>query len=321
VEVLPRLDLEARVGWFPRHELPEFQIQGGQTLTAAAGVRGRVYERRRMALYGIVQPGLIRFSETIVPGGAFQLGSATHFTLDLGASLQWLPAARWSPQLDIVETLYVVPGANLGPTAEVRDTVQIRAGLRYRVGPSAPRSVAPRDWRRLVTAGAIFSSATLAELGDVAPRYDAGAGGFISYRLARAFDVDGIVTGFFDRPPVRTLWNGGRTLQALAGFRVGHHGDRVGLFAAVRAGVNSHSSALRARDADGIHVGRANTPVLNVGGSVEIPWRTHVVRFEAGNVISFHGSRALVRDGANDPPSSLKSTQSIQLSTGFGWRF
>jgi hypothetical protein len=107
----------------------------------------------------------------------------------------------------------------------------------------------------------------------------------------------------------------------LTGARIGHHGDRVGLFATVRGGFNSHSAALRSRDADGIHVGRANTPVLNVGGSVEIPWRRRVIRFEVGNVMSFHGARALVRDGVSDPPGSLKSTQSIQLSAAVGWRF
>jgi hypothetical protein len=139
--------------------------------------------------------------------------------------------------------------------------------------------------------------------------------------LNNAVDLDGTVTAFLDDVRVRTLWTGGRLAQALGGVRVGHRGNRVSLFAAVRGGVNSYSGALRSRDAEGVHLGRATTPLLGISGIVELSVRSNLLRLEAGQVISYPRSSSLIRDGVHEPTTAVDSRQHVQMSVGWRWRF
>src|SRR5215467_8014774 len=92
--ITPRIALDTQVDFFPRSYSPSLQ-QGGSTLQAFTGVRGRFVQRRRYAIYGLVrgtQPAFL-----ITPN----FGGATYFTLDLGGGVEFYPSERWILRAEI----------------------------------------------------------------------------------------------------------------------------------------------------------------------------------------------------------------------------
>src|SRR5689334_15420139 len=50
-----RFAFETQIAFFPKSLSPPVPEQGGRTLQVLAGVRGRVFQRRRFALYGVIR--------------------------------------------------------------------------------------------------------------------------------------------------------------------------------------------------------------------------------------------------------------------------
>jgi hypothetical protein len=46
-----------------------------------------------------------------------------------------------------------------------------------------------------------------------------------------------------------------------------------------------------------------------------------LLRFEAGDLVTFYPSRTIVLDGGSVPQGGEPSQQQIQMSIGLGWRF
>src|SRR5690349_10347961 len=65
IALTPRLDIESHVAWFPRSEAIGFKSQGGQTFHFTVRARGTLVRRGRLSLYGLVEPGVLRFSHTV----------------------------------------------------------------------------------------------------------------------------------------------------------------------------------------------------------------------------------------------------------------
>ena len=108
VPFAPRLTLETQLAWFPGSAPAGFMLQGGQALQLGVGVRGILFENRRVSFSGLVQPGLVRFSNT---GIAFDaLGPATHVTLGLGLGFDIHLSDRISTRIDGLSTLYAYSG-------------------------------------------------------------------------------------------------------------------------------------------------------------------------------------------------------------------
>jgi hypothetical protein len=69
-------------------------------------------------------------------------------------------------------------------------------------------------------------------------------------------------------------------------------------------------------------LGRSNLPIVDVGGIVEVSTGSRwLLRFEAGEVITFYGERTVLKDGVPLPQGSLPSSRQVQISVGAGWRF
>src|SRR5271154_7371696 len=60
-----RLALESQIDFWPENSRPLFGVQGGQTLQAVFGVRAKVVQTRRFAVFGLVRPGLVHFSDVL----------------------------------------------------------------------------------------------------------------------------------------------------------------------------------------------------------------------------------------------------------------
>jgi hypothetical protein len=317
------LALEGRLSWFPTNESVEFETQGGRTLKMMAGARGTLLAARRLRLYGLLQPGVIRFSNTASndPDGHERLGPRTHFALDIGAAIELFPQSRWNARFDFISTLSIVPGPSVG--AQAVDTFEVSAGVGRRFGTrreSSPSDDAVGRW----TLGPQIAYAVTATVGDVSPLHDAGVGVFVSCRVSRFVYVDGTLNTFFQKPVSRTPWDGGRVLQGLAGVKVGLQKERVGLFVKARGGINSYSEVYQARDhiARTLTVGRSNIPALDLGGIVEVDGGARfLLRFEGGDLRSFYSYRELIVDGVSVPQPSLPLKHNIQTSAGVGWRF
>src|SRR5262249_23137215 len=58
VALTRRVEIEGRMTWFPANLVQEFQTQGGKTLQAAAGIRGKLFVSRDLSVYGLLLPGL-----------------------------------------------------------------------------------------------------------------------------------------------------------------------------------------------------------------------------------------------------------------------
>jgi hypothetical protein len=334
VNFLGQVALEAQLDWFPTSEAIDFESQGGRTLKLMAGVRGTLIESRRLRLHGIMRGGIIHFSETMTghDDGTRTVGPTSHGALDLGIGVELFPRSRWRPRFDFVTTYYAVPGAVLfnggaGATAttdaRIEDTYQVSAGVSYGFGTG--RTV-PESARQSVrwTVGPIGTYSVPGNTYSLDVTSRGGIGGFVSYRLWRFVHADGTVSAFPEGAKVRSPWDGGRMVQALGGVKAGRQGKDVGLFVKGRFGVDSHDGAVKERTSYpyALVLGRSNLPVVDLGGIVEVYSGSHwLLRFEAGDTITFYGKRTVLKDGVSIPQGSMPSSQRIEVSVGAGWRF
>jgi hypothetical protein len=202
---------------------------------------------------------------------------------------------RLTPRVDFVHTLYTVPGAVLSASsggqasliattrAKTADTYQITAGMTYKLGRARTTSALSEPSDRW-TIGPEFAYSATATIGDLSTLHDPGIGAFVSYRLFEYLHADGGLSAFFQEPEVRTPWDGGRTVQALAGIKIGRTRDRVGIFGKIRGGVVSHAEAFQSRDSStrARVFGRSNLAAMDLGGVVEVDaGRRLRLRFES----------------------------------------
>jgi hypothetical protein len=333
VNMARRLAIELRSSWFPRDQSIRFQTQGGQTFHLAAGAKATFVEGHRVALYGLVLPGLVHFTESLVTLN--RVGPTTHFALGLGGGVDVRATRRLAARLEWISDLYGYPGAEgpLSPPGSnggqsqvsiaggVTGTWQIRGGLTYRAGPWR----AVESERRLTDRGAVggqFTLTTFLDGNGVRLRHVPGGRAYASYRLAEYVYADGVV-GANPGSGVVTKFQGGRMALGLAGVKIGLRRDRVGTFFKTRVGVIRHSWVLTAATTSphSFNVGPSYVPALDLGAVVEIyVGRRFLIRLDAGDVVSLPRTVTFVRDGV-PTPLDAPSTDSIELAVGAGWRF
>jgi hypothetical protein len=256
--------------------------------------------------------------------------------MDMGGTLELFPCSRVSPRVDFVQTLYVVPGAAdpwsghccepqavLAFPGKIADTFQFSVGVDYKLGTKRrglPEDTTPGRW----TIGAQFVHAVATSFGELSPFQNPGAGAFVSYRAFGPVYADAAVAWYAHEQEVRTPWDGGRVVQALAGVAVGPRRAGVGLFFQARAGIASHAEAYAGRESSSrtLSTTRSNNAALDFGGIIELDMgRRTVVRIEMSDLIVFYGTRAITIDGVVVPQPSLESKQNMQMSIGMGLRF
>jgi len=335
-----RVEIEGRVTLFPSDTIQELQTQGGKTLQAAVGVRGKLVVTPGFSVYALLLPGVMHFTHVYINDldDPPVTGATTHFALDTGIGVEMYASPRWTVRGEITGPLYAVPGD--GPTtiqpnvpylsnpAQMVNPWQVTGAVGYRVGPlrePANEKAVAGQWE----AGGQVTR--LSEPDDNwSIHHRLAVGGFLLSRLAPATYIDAAVNVFPQDIHVHTQWTGGSLLQALAGVAVGLRKDNYGVFVKTRVGVYSYSQVFVSQSVADLQTfsgfkptdARRNTTVLDTGGIFERYFRGHwLVRFDAGDTISFYRAATFTTNGVAERVSPPPHSHSLQLTTAAGWRF
>jgi hypothetical protein len=334
------VEVETRVIWFPAELQQEFQAQGGQTLQAAAGIRGKLWSSSRVSIYGLLLPGLLHVSNTVVSQKGVQSvsGGATHFSLDTGVGVEWYVGNRWTAHFETSRPLYGAPGGEIDRSppdqngrvvtvsalARFVNPWQVSSGIGYRFGTQREAEPAMSNADRWEI-GADFTQMTAFDGPPFSTDFQhiPALGLFVTYRLAPAVYVDAAVHSSLRPVATQTDFEGGRLLQALGGAKVGVRQNRYGVFGKFRAGVNSYSGAFASGDSATatIQTRRSNLAAIDVGVVIErYVSRRWLIRFDGGDVLSFYRPTNIMINGRSIPIPSPARTDSIQLIVGVGYR-
>lgn len=347
-----RLALEARLDFFPQDAAIRYQSQGGKSLQFASGVRGKFMETRRFAVYGIVLPGLLHFTNaitsfttTMVPGTNPPLtivnsvnAAATHFALDLGGGLEFYPTRRLVTRVEFSGDLYTIPGTSVpiskpNPSgaflsllfpADIARTWRFSVGLGYRVAPLREEPKETRVSGRGEFGPQFTTMFFRSALASNVLRKEPGFGGFFSYELFPYVYADASLNFYPREGRVSTPFDGGRVLQGLAGFKTGVRTGRYGVFGKARAGVAGFSRVIASFNVSPPSATdtASYATALDLGGVVEVYVKRHMLlRFDASDVLSFYHDRVTFFQGQRIHDSAPARTDAIQMSAGFGWRF
>lgn len=343
--------LDTQLDFFPQRVASFPQFQGGRTLQLVSGARGKLFQSKKLAVYGLLRPGLIHFTGaftneniTLVPGTTNQFiitaqkGPATHFMLDLGGGIEFYPARRWIARIEIAGDLYATPntpvsqpmlpnGSHFLPIpGQIERTWRLSAGLGYRLG-SLSDNEAETPLSGKLEFGPQFSTIVLPNSDNVlGARTEPGFGVFFSYRFYRFLFADG-ATSFFPREAASSgPHDGGRLLQGVYGLKAGIQRNRVGFFVKARPGFHSYSKTLSAvtitPQTGSIGFSRSTNIALDLGGVVEFYLTRHnVLRLDAGDTFLFFGTRPFTFNGQTFQLGGGPRQDSIQFSVGYGWRF
>lgn len=329
-----RLALESQIDFFPEHLVPLLGIQGGQTIQAVFGIRAKVVQTRRLAVFGLVRPGLFHFTDVLYFPPNSNTSSTqpeTHFTLNIGGGVEVYPSPRWVLRADIEGNPYRVPNSAIfasgGETAlaagKIDDTTRLSFGVAFRPGlliENEEERKVPGKWEF----GPLFSTMMIAREGPSdGVRTEPGFGGYVSLRFYRVFYFDSDFVYFPQGTDSSGPHDGGTILQGLFGLKGGIRRNHFGFFGKVRPGFHSYSQALSGISGSGtLSFDRSTNLVLDLGGIVEFyPHEHGTIRFEAGDTHIYFGTRDVHLDGTLEPFGGGKLRHTIQFNVGYGWRF
>jgi hypothetical protein len=330
-----RVAVESQVDFFPEEGVPLPYVQGGQTLQAVFGIRAKVVETRQLAVFGLVRPGLLHFTNVQFPSGVttppFLYHPATYFVLNLGGGIEFYPSRRWILRFDIEGDPYRVPATFnarapiAAPVGKINDTTRLSFGAAYRLGrltdnESEKNISGDREF------GPLFSALMIAREGSAAnPLTESGFGGYASYRFYGALYLDGDVL-YFPRSAPAGPHDGGTILQTTVGLKGGIRRNHFGFFGKARPGFHSYSQALSTVGSSNVTAvygySRSTNFVLDLGGIVEFyPQPSGTLRIEAGDTHLYFDNRTVNVDGSPVTFPGGKLKHSIQFIFGYGWRF
>lgn len=331
-----RLALESQLDFFPEHLIPLLSIQGGQTLQAAFGIRAKVIQTRRLAVFGLIRPGFFHFTDVQYlisnsSNGATGLRPETHFALNIGGGLEYYVSPRWALRADIEGNPYRVPNSTVAVSGggsefsagRIDDTTRLSFGVAYRPGAlieNEKESNVPGKWEF----GPLFSTLFIAREGPTdGVRTEPGLGGYASYRFYRVFYFDTDVLYFPRGTNSSGPHDGGEILEGVFGLKGGIRRNHFGIFGKVRPGFNSYSQALSGISQSGVEsFDRSTNFVLDLGGIVEFyPTEHGTLRFEAGDTHIYFNTRDINIAGTPEAAGGGKLRHTIQFVTGYGWRF
>jgi hypothetical protein len=336
-----RLAIESQIDFFPEHAAPLLYRQGGQSLQAVVGIRAKVVQTRRFAVFGLVRPGVLHFSDVLYlngdPSTLYGSKSVNYFVLNLGGGFEYYVTHRWALRADIEGNPYRVPNATIPPgpgspggTAQGRigDTTRLSFGVAYRPGgwiENEPERAVSGRWE----VGPVFSTMIITREGATdGTRTDPGFGGYASYKLYRVFYLDGDLLYYPRSTNSSGPHDGGEILQGLFGVKGGIRRNHFGFFGKVRPGFNSYSKALAGvtltQTANSVTYSyeRATSFAIDLGGIIEFyPAERSTLRLEVGDTHVFFGTRNVNDNGTSVPVPGGDLRHTIQFAFGYGWRF
>jgi hypothetical protein len=342
INLTRRLAFESQVDFFTQHASPFLQSQGGRALQALFGIRGKVIQSKRFAVYGLLRPGLIHFEKVRAfstnPPSFFTTRPATYFLQNLGGGIEFYPSPQLIARFEISGNPYRIPNFTAHfPAGFVSAQGQITDSFRFSVGMGYRLDALHENAREVPVSGKLefgpqFTTMAIQREGALdGVRTEPGIGGFVSYEVYRFFYADSAVNFFLRDTNSSGVHDGGRIFQGLFGLKGGIRSDRIGVFGKVRPGFNSYSRALT-----GIQQTSAGPPplfknlfdrstnfVLDLGGVVEIyPTRRTTLRFDLGDTHVYFATKSLV--SPNGSVASVPGGQRLHtmvFSVGYAWRF
>jgi hypothetical protein len=342
INLTRRLAFESQIDFFPPPASPFLQSQGGRALQAMFGIRGKVIQSRRFAVYGLLRPGLIHFEKIRIfspsPPSFFTTRPATYFLINLGGGIEFYPSPRLIARFEISGNPYRIPNFTAHSPAgfvsapgEITDTFRFSVGLGYRLGALHENArEAPVSGR--LEFGPQFTALVIQREGALdGVRTEPGIGGFVSYEVFRFFYADSAVNFFLRDTNSSGVHDGGRIFQGLFGLKGGIRRDRIGVFGKVRPGFNSYSRALTGMQQTSAGppplfknlFDRSTNFVLDLGGVVEIyPTRQTTLRLDLGDTHVYFATKSFV--SPNGTVTSVPGGQRLHtmvFSVGYAWRF
>ena len=320
------LAVEFTSSWFPRRWPDSYQTQGGQTLFAGAGLRVTFGTWRRLSLFGRLGPEMVHVTDTY-RGADF--GAATHLGVNLGGGISFRLSPRVIARSDVAVTLFPVEGTAQGQQTEegaaIGTTWTLGAGLGYGLGPfrSTRENHVGTAARRLTVGAVALYAVGMEEIPYQSEVRQGGVGAFASYAVLPYCDIEA-VTGLFQVNKFHSPFEGGRTLETLAGLKLGRRGQRFGVFATIRGGVETDTAAVLSGDfiAEKFVTHWAPHAALNFGGLLELYVRARgVIRLELGDTRLSYRDAMGTTDGFPVTAPAQQATNSISTTMGFGWRF
>jgi len=340
-----RLAFETQVEFFPSDIRPIYQYRGGKTVHIVSGVRAKAYQSKRYAVFGLIRPGLLVFSD--VPqfsAGATGVkhGAQGDFAPNLGGGVEFYPTPRLITRFELSgnpirvantkESIVECPPCHqvivLSP-GSVPDTWRFSFGVGYRLG-RLRENEAETPVSGKLEIGPQFSTLILQRLTPDGVRTEPGVGGFASYRFFQYMDADASLTFFPRGTTYSGVQDGGQILQGFFGVKGGIRRNHLGIFGKVRPGFQSYTRTLvGVRPAPGSPsnvlplYGSTAGFGLDLGGVVEVYLsKRALLRFDAGDSHPYDPSGTINVPG--HPPSVLRGgtlRHAIQFSVGYGWRF
>ena len=330
-----RVAFESQADFFPQDGVPLPYVQGGRTLEAVFGLRAKVIQTRQLAVFGLLRPGLLHFTNVQFPSGLasppFVYHAATYFVLNLGGGMEFYPSRRWILRFDIEGDPYRVPATfrSTAPVAtavgKINDTTRMSFGAAYRLGrltDNESEKNIPGDWEF----GPLYSTLLIAREGSSTnPLTESGFGGYASYRFYGALYLDGDVL-YFPKSAPAGPHDGGTILQTTIGLKGGIRRNHFGFFGKARPGLHTYSQTLTSINQTGATTvngyGRSTNFVLDLGGIVEFyPRESGTLRVEVGDTHLYFTDRSVNIDGSPVTFPGGKLKHSIQFIFGYGWRF
>jgi hypothetical protein len=341
----PRLALETQIDYFPPSAPVRFLEQGGATLQLATGLRGKVLQSKHFAVFGLIRPGFMHFTDTsqltgppgTVPGT--KTGPATYFALNLGGGVEFYPVLRWTARFELTGNPFLIPNSRPStismppappiPTPGiVNDRYRFSVGVGYRLG-AFNENGEEETLSGKYAFGAQFSTLIIQRRTALdAVRNEPGFGGFASYRLLRFLYADSSVVFYPRGSKGLGFQDGGRIFQGLFGIKGGITRNRISIFGKVRPGLMLSTDTVTGFTATPgspttIIAGPFSTFVLDLGGIVEIyATRRTFIRFDVGDThLYFPDKTVTLPNGKPTTISGGSYQHTMQYSVGYGWRF
>ena len=338
-----RLAFEAEVDGVPQGMPPTLRTQGGRVLTGVFGIRAKVLQSGRFAVFGLMRPGFERFGgvgET--PNQAIVFQPRTFFTLNLGGGLEYYPSPRWILRFDITGNPYRIPNSTQtvlspgGTTAllplpgEINDQFRLIFGVAYRLGKLREN---PREGPvsgKLEFGPQLTTTLIQRRLSGTGVQTEPGFGGFASYQIFRFLYADGSLM-YYPRDSLPGFQDGGTLFQGVFGLKGGVRRSRLGLFGKARPGFVRSSNVVQGftQTAPGSGVpsgaifGTYHTFAMDLGGVIEVyATRRQLLRFDLGDThLYYHTTFITNPDGSLTTLPGGTRQHSIQLSVAYAWRF
>jgi len=256
----------------------------------------------------------------------------THAVLGLGIASEFYPSSLIVLRLD-AGTLLVRYGstpefsfptfagiATVSSKGSIGAPSYLSVGAAFRLGSFRPtEGAAPFPESQRFQIGGQYSLLTL-ERSAQTVRDESAVGGWFTWNFYPHLDFDSSITFFPRQVRFVDFQQGGRIFQALAGVRSGIRRGRIGVFGKFRPGLQLYTLTVQNQQTQKL------TPFGNLafdaGGIIEVYTSRHtLLRFDAGNTIIHYRARSTVGfDGITTKvPAFTRST--IQLTSGFGFRW